>query len=492
MPRCSGSWATLCYLVNARTCLCGSFHFDRDIFRTETSFGALSSCNLVWDKYGGIAGHHFTIFRRTLSDQPWEKDPHPKGYCRAMIRCEKRRLLVGDHMLMPGQEHFLNSNTEITAGNHVFNFINNMEKPRKTFVINKGYKEEQLITVKNQLSRGEYGELHEGWADFTSNPYESCPVAVKVIDLKPDLKTRGIDHILREFKLHEMLLHDNIPKFHGAHISKRQVHLYLVMQLISGTTLEQLVSNMVDVHTKGLSESQIKVIFKQLFKALEYIHERGITHRDLKPSNVMVTKEPVYSGDLMYHTFLIDFGISAETDKMKSRCGALSYRAPEMLEVGEKYSSQIDIWASGATIYFCFFGEPPYIGDADRSKGPTFPSGGHCSPQAQALIRKLLAYEPNARPSSPEVLLDPWFTMPEMEHVAQHQPLSALNHPIQTVQPLPTNLDMAHNNLPNPQKPRAPSSAPLERNLTGIQRIIQQQAMFQLEPQKSNSLEGSL
>merc|ERR1712217_383861 len=73
----------------------------------------------------------------------------------------------------------------------------------------------------------------------------------------------------------------------------------------------------------------------QMLLAVNYIHSHGIVHRDLKLENF------VYDAKGSDYLKLIDFGFSKVWDpnmKMKSRCGPLSYVAPEVLQ--KSYTSQ--------------------------------------------------------------------------------------------------------------------------------------------------------
>ena len=51
--------------------------------------------------------------------------------------------------------------------------------------------------------------------------------------------------------------------------------------------LERAEGTSLDKHT-GLSNEQVKSLFRQLVDAVVYLHERRVCHRDLKPDNVIV------------------------------------------------------------------------------------------------------------------------------------------------------------------------------------------------------------
>ena len=87
-------------------------------------------------------------------------------------------------------------------------------------------------------------------------------------------------------------------------------------------------------------------------------------HRDLKPENILLCTD----GD-MSRIKLIDFGLAVKqesSDFTKNEdlhdCGGTAYyMAPEYTQ-GE-YTSKIDIWAIGVTVYRILTGRLPFIGE---------------------------------------------------------------------------------------------------------------------------------
>lgn len=83
------------------------------------------------------------------------------------------------------------------------------------------------------------------------------------------------------------------------------------------------------IKSKGvIGESESKKYFKQIVKAIDYLHSQtpSILHWDLKPENVLI------QDDCMK---LCDFGwsnLNNELDRRNTYCGTPDYLAPEMIK----------------------------------------------------------------------------------------------------------------------------------------------------------------
>src|SRR5215213_1572930 len=183
----------------------------------------------------------------------------------------------------------------------------------------------------------------------------SRQVALKEVDLP-----RGSDaedreglraRVNREARAAARLSHPGVVTVYDiAHDGDRD---YIVMELVSAPTLEEL------VRTRGpLAPDRAARLGLGLLDALEAAHRAGIVHRDLKPRNVMVREDGA--------TKLADFGIaSVQGDPRLTVTGLVvgspAYMAPEQVEA-EPVSPATDLWALGATLWFAVEGQPPFGG----------------------------------------------------------------------------------------------------------------------------------
>ncbi|NXL40057.1 PLK5 kinase, partial [Glaucidium brasilianum] len=91
-----------------------------------------------------------------------------------------------------------------------------------------------------------------------------------------------------------------------------------------------------------------------------------------------------------------------------------NYLAPEVLD-RKGHGVPSDVWALGCSVYAVLTGNPPFEA-AERQelyrriRAGRYPQPPHLSPRARALIARLLAPEPAARPSLREVLQHGFFT----------------------------------------------------------------------------------
>ena len=110
-----------------------------------------------------------------------------------------------------------------------------------------------------------------------------------------------------------------------------------------------------------LEEHELKPIFRQIVKAVQYCHQKGIAHRDIKLENILIMNKKLIK--------LIDFGFSINI-KNKGRlnlfCGTPSYMPPEIVSKVAYYGKPADIWALGILLFKMLTGNFPFKGRNDR------------------------------------------------------------------------------------------------------------------------------
>jgi tetratricopeptide (TPR) repeat protein len=182
---------------------------------------------------------------------------------------------------------------------------------------------------------------------------------------------------------------------------------YLVCEYIAGGDLER------ELRRAGgpLPLERVYAIGLDLCQALEVAHSRGILHRDLKPGNVWLTEEG--------RAKLGDFGLAMALGQSRlteagSIMGTASYMPPEQA-LGSEADARGDLYALGCVLYELVTGRPPFLGgdtiaviSQHINTAPIAPSWHRADlPRAlDALIERLLAKTPDARPASAEAVAD--------------------------------------------------------------------------------------
>merc|ERR1719233_2285359 len=183
-------------------------------------------------------------------------------------------------------------------------------------------------------------------------------------------------------------------------------HLYIVLELLQG---ENLFENI--IKQRQYTEDDAANVVKQVARACEYMHPRGVIHRDLKPENL------VYLDKEKQHICVTDFGLSkyvSDEDQMtKTACGTPAFVAPEILRQ-EKYNAQVDMWSLGVILYTMLCGYPPFVEKNLPSLYKVIKSGkvkfdrrywDKVSPEAKDCVIGLLTVDA-AKRLNPKTLLD--------------------------------------------------------------------------------------
>ena len=238
-------------------------------------------------------------------------------------------------------------------------------------------------------------------------------VAIKKTNIK-HFSTEELYNLSREGRLISNLVHPNIIKIYSFYTYEN--YLYNVMELAKGGELTQLINS-----KEQIPETKIKDIFKQIYNAVKYLHNRNIIHRDLKTNNI------VFLDEEKTHVAIIDFGISSTScggDVLKA--GTLKYLPPEIFN-GENFknSIKIDMWALGVILYLLYFKKFPYDGkDFSEIKKklyyePAFyPANVKIRKTLINLIDKLLNKDYNARISCADEAFSEYFDDNDMSKEA--------------------------------------------------------------------------
>ncbi len=222
-------------------------------------------------------------------------------------------------------------------------------------------------------------------------------VAVKMIRSGMLAGEAEVKRFYTEAKAAARLKHPNIVAVHQ--FGRRAGHHFFSMQYIEGQDLQRVL-------TKGpLAPRRAAEIVRDVARAIEHAHSRGVLHRDLKPGNVMIDEQ-----DQVHVT---DFGLAKNVDADSSLTGSGEavgtphYMAPEQA-VGNSdgATAQSDIYSLGGILFAAIAGRPPLVGDTVmqtlmrvvHSPAPPLRSVcPHVDRELEAIVEKCLEKQPQLR-----------------------------------------------------------------------------------------------
>jgi dienelactone hydrolase/predicted Ser/Thr protein kinase len=219
------------------------------------------------------------------------------------------------------------------------------------------------------------------------------PVAIKA--LAPDLlSANALKRLQREAQSAARLSHPGVVAIYDVLDDGDRQHI--VMEFVEGKTLRDLIP---------MPWRDAAGLMAQVFEAMDFAHSREIIHRDLKPENIIVTADGKAK--------VMDFGLARSEGRSRLTqtgmvVGTALYMAPEQALQG-KADARSDLYALGCVFYELITGHPPFSGEDPLSVitqhlnlAPRTPRHHvpELPPALEALILRLLAKDPNERPSS--------------------------------------------------------------------------------------------
>jgi len=260
--------------------------------------------------------------------------------------------------------------------------------------------DEPRYQVREVIGRGGMGEVC-----LADDVMLDRKVALKFVTAPGE--TGDLEQLLGEARVAAALDHPFICSIYEVTTLNRRA--CIVMEYVRGESLERRLRG------GPLPLGEALRVAEEIAEALDAAHKRRVVHRDLKPANVMLTEDG--------HVKVMDFGLAArlphseDVDQAMTVAiaptqgvvtGTPAYMAPEQVR-GEPADRRSDIFAFGILLYELVSGtnpfqragieatfvailrEPPA---ALRDQRPAMP------PALDALVTRLLAKDPAARPQS--------------------------------------------------------------------------------------------
>jgi len=271
------------------------------------------------------------------------------------------------------------------------------------------------------LGRGSTGVV---WAATSRESGER--VALKV--LEPEVDAVDLDAVDREESLGRRASGAHVLGVRGR-VALVDGRVALVMGLADGGSLRDVVT------IRGaLPLGEVVTALTPLATALAELHEAGVVHVDVSPGNVLFTTDGRPMLVDLSSAWLVDDGWPQRS------LGTSGFAAPEVV-LGRPPVPASDVWSLGALAWYARTGgltPPPWVGDLHWARSMAgagmgdpaeegFESGtvsdvvAAVGPELTPLLVRMLADDPEARPTAAEVAL-------ALYRAAAPQPVGLVGH----------------------------------------------------------------
>jgi serine/threonine protein kinase len=177
-------------------------------------------------------------------------------------------------------------------------------------------------------------------------------IAIKLLDLR-DEEEASAARFEREASVIAQLQHPFIVPLYD--FGKTLDQRFLVMRYVGGGSLAHRLQQ-----TPQMPIAETLRLITLIASALDYVHEQEIVHRDLKPANILLDAQGL--------PYLSDFGLAKSIHQYATQhtvAGTAFYMSPEQY-LGERLTTQTDIFSFGIMIYQLLAGALPHGGTASH------------------------------------------------------------------------------------------------------------------------------
>ena len=187
-----------------------------------------------------------------------------------------------------------------------------------------------------------------------------------------------------------------------------------------------------------LTERQAKLLFKKILNGVQAIHNANICHRDITPENIIFEE----NNNKHYNPKISDFSLSCiNTNNLQEYIGNIHYLAPEIIAEQPYNGFQTDTFSLGQILFLLVTGKFGFY--SSKANDPHYSlirnhqfdiywqreefHNLNLSNEFKDLFVRMVAFNPNERPTIDGILNAPW--MQEINNLNDAQ-LDALENEV--------------------------------------------------------------
>jgi len=224
-------------------------------------------------------------------------------------------------------------------------------------IISRGRIRFDRYVIHNIIGRGGMATIYKA-KDITSGQF----VALKILDSAflndRDLVRKFIREGWAVSEINKDFPEAPVVKVYhyGRENNRTKGRPFIAMEYLQGQNLLSYIRT-----KRPLNINFVYKVIKQIAKALDAAHQKGIYHRDVTPDNIIVVRNDLINPIIK----LIDFGVARhEYTAVGTLDGSIAgkppYMSPEQCR-GEKVDRRSDIYSLGILFYTLLNGSPPFV-----------------------------------------------------------------------------------------------------------------------------------
>lgn len=279
------------------------------------------------------------------------------------------------------------------------------------------------LLVQDHLVDARFSQLFRCQELISGDSPESGKASGEIFTLKRILCPATDDPFVHAVVQHEtdvykrVGIHPNLVNCFGIKKVSHEDGDIEVLLLLENCKNGSLKSTMKAYSYSPLSTKEAIFVFSQIVDAVAFLHSASppVFHWDIYPGNIYIHRSgsvklaELGSGHSGGHV-----GVQSNSSEKEAmilqdrfqRSNELSYRAPEMLDVGmyKKIGPEADIWALGCLLYNLLYGKNCFVSKTQALSGIVpFPDSDEHPQIMKQFLLKLLETNPAKRPSIEQV-----------------------------------------------------------------------------------------